>query len=90
MISLIKKLITNYKRSIMQYENCDSYCCSVIKTSCAVPSFVIYKKIWVLHFYSEATGRVEYYWFEKQEELEQIVQILNNFNYKFKVKEYEV
>lgn len=90
MISFIKNLIINYKKSIMRYENSEYYCCSAIKTSCAIPGFIVYKKIWVLHFYSETTGSVEYYWFEKQEDLEQIIEILNNFGYNFLVKEYEV
>lgn len=90
MINHIKNFINVYKNSLYYNKINKLFINTSIVTSCNIPSYIIYKKIWVLHFYNETTQVVEYYWFDQEEQIKQITQILNNFGYKFIVKEYEV
>lgn len=90
MIKYIKKFIKIYKKSLYHNKINNLFINSSITTSCNIPGYVIHKKIWVLHLYDDHTNIREYHWIENEEEAKQIEQVLNNFNYNFLIKEYEV
>lgn len=90
MITLLKKYVSVYKKTLKNAQISKIFYNSAITTSCCIPNYKIRKKIWVLEYYDATLGAKIYYWITEEQEAIELSQSFKSLGYFASIKEYEL